>query len=49
MGEECFYDFLLWEEGGFSFEPSDNVPDTRAFRRDTTSLLLEGMRRLDEA
>jgi CRP/FNR family cyclic AMP-dependent transcriptional regulator len=47
--EESFYEFLTWSQGKFTFEnanaPTDSDPSQA---RDTTSLLLEGMRRLDE-
>lgn len=48
--EETFFDFLAWSRGRFSFEPAEDAPDpsTRRFFKDTTSLLLEGMRRMDE-
>lgn len=47
--EEAFYDFLTWSQGAFRFEPAEAPPEaTRNVSRDTTSLLLEGMRRLDE-
>jgi len=48
--DEAFFEFLTWTSGAFSFEPSeDPVPESaRTVGRDTTSLLLEGMRRLDE-
>ena len=49
--EEAFYAFLAWDRGRFSFEPSEEPPspDERSFFKDTTSLLLEAMRRLDES
>ncbi|MGE0713678.1 MAG: cyclic nucleotide-binding domain-containing protein [Planctomycetota bacterium] len=47
--EESFYEFLTWNTGKFSFENAEVPPDAdRDAARDTTSLLLEGMRRLDE-
>lgn len=46
--EEAFFSFLTWTEGKFSFEPRTETPK-RTFHKDTTSLLLEGMRRLDDA
>ncbi len=46
--EEAFYDFLTWEQGQFGFQPHEKPPEgPREFHKDTTSLLLEGMRRLD--
>jgi len=48
--EEAFYDFLTWEQGQFGFQPHEKPPEgPREFNKDTTSLLLEGMRRLDVA
>jgi CRP-like cAMP-binding protein len=47
--EEGFYAFLKWTRGKFTFEPCEDVPVERTFHKDTTSLLLEGMRRLDDA
>lgn len=49
-GEESFYEFLTWNTGKFNFEGADTPPSGSdpAAARDTTSLLLEGMRRLDE-
>ena len=46
--EEAFYSFLSWTRGKFNFEPKD-APGERTFMKDTTSLLLEGMKRLDDA
>jgi CRP/FNR family cyclic AMP-dependent transcriptional regulator len=46
--EEAFYDFLTWRKGTFRFEPGVH-PGERTFFKETTSLLLEGMRRVDEA
>jgi CRP/FNR family cyclic AMP-dependent transcriptional regulator len=46
--EEAFYDFLTWTTGQFGFEPAEKPAGERTFFKDTTSLLLEGMRRLDE-
>jgi uncharacterized repeat protein (TIGR04076 family) len=45
--EEAFYTFLNWTDGQFLFEAADELPE-RTFTKDTTSLLLEGMRRLDD-
>lgn len=48
--EEAFYDFLTWADGQFAFEPAEEAPASpRTVLKDTTSLLLEGMRRLDTA
>jgi CRP/FNR family transcriptional regulator, cyclic AMP receptor protein len=46
--EEAFYDFLTWRQGTFRFEPGDKTEE-RTFFKETTALLLEGMRRVDEA
>lgn len=46
--EEAFYDFLFWRNGTFRFTPGERPDLTRTFHKDTTGLLLEGMRRLDE-
>lgn len=46
--EEAFYDFLTWTDGQFGFQPAEQPPAERTFFKDTTSLLLEGMRRQDE-
>lgn len=46
--EEAFYDFLTWTTGQFGFQPSEQPEGERSFFKDTTSLLLEGMRRLDD-
>ncbi|MCA8922944.1 MAG: cyclic nucleotide-binding domain-containing protein [Planctomycetes bacterium] len=47
---ECFYDFLRWTRGRFRFDPIEGEPEIeRTIHKDTTSLLLEGMRRMDEA
>ena len=48
-GEEMFYEFLTWTKGEFRFEPDDDIDVERNFFKNATSLLLEGMRRLDEA
>lgn len=49
--EAAFYGFLSWNRGRFSFEPMETPPrpEDRTVHKDTTSLLLEGMRRLDES
>jgi CRP/FNR family transcriptional regulator, cyclic AMP receptor protein len=46
--EEAFYEFLCWTAGQFGFQPTETPPAERTFHKDTTSLLLEGMRRQDE-
>jgi CRP-like cAMP-binding protein len=47
-GEEAFYDFLSWTKGSFRFAPGERPDLGRTFKKDTTGLLLEGMRRMDE-
>jgi len=46
-GEEGFYRMLLLNDGEFQLEPGF-IPETRRIQAQTESLLLEGMRRLDE-
>ena len=46
--EEAFYGFLGWTSGQFSFQPVEKLEGERTFFKDTTSLLLEGMRRMDD-
>jgi CheY-like chemotaxis protein len=46
-GEDAFYDMLRLNDGDFGFDPSFK-PTGRVIQADTDSLLLEGMRRLDE-
>lgn len=46
--EEAFYAFLGWTAGQFSFQPIEKLETERTFFKDTTSLLLEGMRRMDD-
>lgn len=47
VGEEAFYEMLHWAEGEFWLEPNE-VPGADLIRRDVMTLLLEGMRRIDE-
>ena len=47
QGEEAFYGMLLLSEGEFALDP-DGRPGERRINAPTESLLLEGMRRLDE-
>jgi len=47
-GEEAVYNLLEWDEGDFSFDAS-RVPATDKIDVGVMNLLLEGMRRLDEA
>ena len=47
-GEEAFYEFLTWAKGQFQFDATAKaVAPTSSM--DTMGLLLEGMRRIDEA
>lgn len=46
--EDAFYEFLTWAAGQFGFQPAERPEGERSFFKDTTSLLLEGMRRLDD-
>jgi CRP-like cAMP-binding protein len=48
-GEEAFYEVVTWSDGDFCFENTEPSPDfTARIRRDTMSLLMEAMRRVDE-
>lgn len=47
-GEEAVYDLLAWEEGSFDSKGEIESPQV-SITREWSSLLLEGMRRLDEA
>jgi len=47
-GDEAFYDFLKWPRGNFRFETGKR-DIARVVQSDTISLLLEGVRRIDEA
>jgi CRP-like cAMP-binding protein len=46
-GEECFYAMLKWQKGDFRFEQKE-VQVERTIVMDVMSMLLEGMRRMDE-
>jgi hypothetical protein len=46
-GERAFYVLLDIREGGFNFDPRADVP-AEDFSLSTASLLIEGMRRIDE-
>lgn len=46
--EEAFYALLAWSDGNFRFKPGEIERD-RAIKMDTMGLLMEGLRRLDEA
>lgn len=47
VGEEVLYEILTWTEGTFALTRSGPAPRT-SIQRDWTTLLLEGLRRLDE-
>lgn len=47
VGEEAFFDLMLWGDGQFAFEP-DAVAAEKTVRQSSTNLLLEGARRKDE-
>lgn len=47
-GEEAFYEILRWSEGSFRFEQMEVVREQTIWV-DPIGLLLEGMRRIDEA
>ena len=47
-GEEAFYAMLLVKDGEFGLDPSFK-PQGRVISDNPESLLLEGMRRMDEA
>ena len=48
QGEEAFYEFLTWAKGQFQFDATAKA-EAPSQSMDTTGLLLEGMRRIDEA
>lgn len=47
-GEDAFYTLVALQTGDFRLDP-EHVPKDRKIQQSTESLLLEGMRRLDEA
>ena len=47
-GEEAFYKMITLREGDFRLDPTFK-PTTRSIQASPEALLLEGMRRLDEA
>ena len=47
VGEDAFFDLMLWGEGQFSFDPGVE-PTEKTVRQSSTNLLLEGARRKDE-
>jgi hypothetical protein len=46
-GEDCFFYLLSWRTGRYLFVPGNPTPE-RSIKGDNNSLLLEGLRRLDE-
>jgi two-component system chemotaxis response regulator CheY len=48
VGEEAFYRLMVWEEGKFTFDPKVSTEKT-TIHRPTMTILLDGMRRLDES
>lgn len=48
VGEEAFYQMLLLKDGDFKFDPAGK-PKEKTMQASIESLLLEGMRRMDEA
>lgn len=47
-GDEAFFNLLTWTEGRFAVHTVDRIPD-RNISTQTTALLLEGFRRMDES
>ena len=47
-GAEAFYQLLAWEDGDFEIVPNTEVP-TRTIFASAQSLLMEGVKRIDEA
>jgi CRP-like cAMP-binding protein len=47
-GEDAFYELLTWNEGDFRFKPGDPSREKK-IGMDTMGLLMEGLRRIDEA
>ncbi|MBW2039726.1 MAG: DUF4388 domain-containing protein [Deltaproteobacteria bacterium] len=47
VGEEAVFTLLTWMEGSFNFTPNV-ISDERSIERDTSLLLEEGIKRLDE-
>lgn len=48
VGAEAFYAALAWDDGDFRFQPDQEAPEQR-INADPMGLLMEGLRRLDEA
>ncbi|HEY3323918.1 MAG TPA: DUF4388 domain-containing protein [Planctomycetota bacterium] len=50
MGDEAFYKTVCWPDGDFCFEAAElAVDETNHVKTDSMGLLMEGMRRMDEA
>ena len=47
-GPEAFFQLLAWKDGEFEVEPDAQAPD-RTISESPEGLILEGLRRLDEA
>ena len=47
-GEKAFYELVTWKKGNFRFQPADGSFEQK-IKMDTMSLLMEGLRLLDEA
>lgn len=47
-GEEAFFELLSWKQGDFWFDPKQ-VPEVDHIQNSVMGLMLEGMRRMDEA
>ncbi|MBI1911794.1 MAG: DUF4388 domain-containing protein [Deltaproteobacteria bacterium] len=47
-GPEAFFSLLAWKDGEFEVEPDANPPD-KSINQPAEALILEGLRRLDEA
>ncbi len=47
-GEEAIYSLLSWEDGQFKFDSGTSAVDVPNVQKTAESLLMEGMRRLDE-
>lgn len=48
-GEEAFYKLLTWKTGNFRFQPTDGAGFQKEIQMDTMSLLMEGLRQMDES
>jgi hypothetical protein len=48
VGEDAFFEILTWKKGDFWFDPKE-IPGEDRIQQGIMNLLLEGMRRIDEA